>query len=301
LDVEARLERVAVLAEESPERIVAIVGPTASGKTELAVALAERIGGEIVSVDSVQIYRGFDIGSGKPSADELRRAPHHLVGVLDPFEPVDAALFAEMARREIDRIRAQGKRVVLAGGTFLWAKALLFGLAPAPPADAVVRARHREIAQARGPKALHEDLLRVDPVSAERLHPNDLVRVSRALEVHELTGRPMSEWQSEHAFKSANYDARLVAHKVAPEELTHRIERRVLGMLAAGWIDEVRDLLAKGYGEARPMTAVGYREVCAHISGEIPQAELFRAIVRSTRVFARRQRTWLNHEPVTWI
>jgi tRNA dimethylallyltransferase len=294
-------ERAAAIAGEDPRRIVAVVGPTASGKTALAVALSERIGAEIVSVDSVQIYRGFDIGAGKPSADEIQRAPHHLVGVLEPLDAVDAARFAEMGHAAIDDIRARGKRVVLCGGTFLWAKALLFGLAEAPAGDAELRARHRAVVEERGPAALHDALRTVDPESAARLHPNDVVRVSRALEVHELTGTALSAWQRAHAFRTARYDARLVAIKMTPEELTARIERRVEGMLHAGFVDEVRALDARGYAGARAMGSVGYREVRAHLAGALPEGELARAIVRSTRVFARRQRTWLNREPVVWL
>ncbi len=301
MDGAERLEQALALAGDDPARVVAVVGPTASGKTELAVGLAERLGGEVVSVDSVQIYRGFDIGSGKPAAAELARAPHHLVGAVDPLEPVDAARFAALAHAAIADARARGKRVVLAGGTFLWMKALLYGLAEAPSADAAVRARHTALVQAEGRPALHALLRRVDPESAERLHPNDVVRVSRALEVHELTGAKLSVWQREHSFKDARYDARLVAIRALPEELTRKIEARVAGMLAAGWRDEVRALLARGYGAARAMGAVGYREVRASLEGQLQDADLAPAIVRATRVFARRQRTWLNHEPVTWL
>jgi tRNA dimethylallyltransferase len=293
--------RAVALAGDSPTRILAVVGPTASGKTDLAVAVAERVGGEVVSVDSVQIYRGFDIGSGKPSAGELARAPHHLVGIVEPLDAIDAARFAALARAAIADVHARGKRVVLCGGSFLWMKALLYGLAEAPSADPVIRARHHAIAQAKGRPALHEELQRLDPESATRLHPNDVVRVSRALEVYELTGTKLSTWQRDHAFKTAQYDAALAAIRVAPEDLTRRIEARVAAMLAAGWRDEVERLLAAGYGGARAMAAVGYREVRASIEGKLPHAELRAAIVRATRVFARRQRTWLGHEPVTWL
>jgi len=300
LDAEARVSRAAEIAAASGG-LLAVVGPTASGKTDLAIAVCEQIGGEIVSADSVQVYRGFDIGSGKPTAEELARAPHHLIGALDPLDAVDAARFAAMARAAIADAHARGRRVVLCGGTFLWTKALLYGLAEAPAADPVIRARHHAIAEAKGRPALHEELKRLDPESADRLHPNDVVRVSRALEVFELTGTKLSLWQRDHAFKDAQYDAALAAIRVAPEELTRRIEARVAGMLAAGWRDEVTLLLAQGYGGARAMAAVGYREVRASLEGKLPDAELPVSIVRATRVFARRQRTWLGREPVTWL
>jgi tRNA dimethylallyltransferase len=281
--------------------LLAVVGPTASGKTALAVELAERLGGEIISADSVQIYRGFDVGSGKPSAEEVARAPHHLVSTLDPLDHVDAARWADMAAGAIDDVRARGRAPIVCGGTFLWVKALVFGLAEAPAASADVRERHRTMVDRQGRPALHEALRAVDPESAARLHPNDFVRVSRALEVFELTGRPLSAWQREHAFARVRRPAKLVALACDPDELTERIRARVRAWLAGGWIEEVEALLARGYGEARAMSSVGYAQVRAMLAGELPRDELEIAIVRATRVFARRQRTWLNHADVTWL
>ncbi len=300
-----RAERAARIADEDPEAVLAVVGPTASGKTDLAVRVAERIGGEIVSADSVQIYRGFDVGSGKPTPEERARAPHHLIGALDPLDPMDAARFVALARAAIDDVRARGKRPIVCGGTFLWVKALVYGLAEAPPADETIRARHRALAEAQGRPALHAALAVVDPVIATRLHPNDFVRVSRALEVHELTGEPMSVWQARHGFATSHVRVQLVGLAVEPSELTARITTRVRAWLAGGWEDEVRRLVDAGYGESRAMGSVGYREVRAHVAGAGPvepaAADLETLIVRSTRVFARRQRTWLNHVPVRWL
>lgn len=298
---EALVEAALRAIDREPDAVPTVVGPTASGKTELAVRLAEELGGEIVSADSVQIYRGFDVGSGKPTDEELRRAPHHLIGVVDPLAAIDAAQFASMARASIEEIKARGRRPILCGGTFLWLKAALFGLAEAPAADHDVRARHRRIVEERGRGALHEELARVDRAAAAKLHPNDVVRVSRALEVIELTGKSLVAWQADHAFRSPKHRALLLAIRRTPEELTARIADRVRGFLARGWIDEVRDLCARGYEDARAMGSVGYREVRAHLDGKLAAEDLDRAIVRSTRVFARRQRTWLNHEPVMWL
>jgi tRNA dimethylallyltransferase len=295
------LERALALAERHPDAMLAVVGPTASGKTALAVPLAERLNGEVVSCDSVQIYRFFDIGSGKPSAAELARVPHHMIGAIDPLDAIDAAKYAEMAERVVAGVRARGKRPIVCGGTFLWLKALVFGLAEAPAASATSRAKHREIAEREGRPALHARLREVDPAGAARLHPNDFVRVSRALEVFELTGKPMSAWHEEHAFARSRHEAKLVGLRCSPDELTKRIETRVRGFVAAGWVDEARDLVARGFGDARAMTSVGYREVRAHLAGEISEADLVPAIVRATRVFARRQRTWLKHADVTWL
>jgi tRNA dimethylallyltransferase len=298
---EERVGRACAIAEADPDALLAIVGPTATGKTALAVRVAETLGGEIVSADSVQIYRAFDIGSGKPSAEERRRAPHHLVDALDPMEAIDAALYGNMAERAIAELRARGKRPILCGGTFLWTKALLFGLAEAPRGDATIRERHRVLADAEGRASLHARLAAVDVKSASRLHPNDLVRVSRALEVHELTGKAMSAWQEEHAFATVRHRARLLGIACDPTRLSQRIEARVRAFLDAGWIDETRALVARGYGEARAMGAVGYREVKMHLDGALAERDLHATIVRSTRIFARRQRTWLGHADVEWL
>ena len=281
--------------------VVAIVGPTATGKTELALALAERLGGEIIGADSVQVYRYFDIGSGKPTAAERGRAPHHLVDQLDPLDHVDAAAWAVRAHGAIADIRTRGRVPIVCGGTFLWVKALVFGLAEAPAADASLRARHADLARTQGRSALHDQLSSIDPESAARLHPNDFVRVSRALEVHELTGKPMSTWQKEHGFRSARVRANLIAVAVEPAVLTERITVRVRAWLGDAWIDEVETLIERGYGQARAMGSVGYAQVRAMLAGEIPPAELETSIVRATRIFARRQRTWLNHADVAWI
>ena len=295
------VERALRVAEASPDELLAVVGPTASGKTALAVALAERLNGEIVSGDSVQIYRRFDIGSGKPTAEERARAPHHLVDAIDPLDPIDAAAWARMAEAAIADVRARGRVPIVCGGTFLWIKALLFGLAEAPGADAATRERHRTIAETEGRAALHARLREVDVETAERLHPNDFVRVSRALEVLELTGKPMSTWQREHAFAHARHRARLLAIACAPEVLTERITARARAWLAGGWREEVAALLADGLGEARAMASVGYAQVRSALAGETPPDDVEGAVVRATRVFARRQRTWLNHTDVVWL
>jgi tRNA dimethylallyltransferase len=284
----------------APEELLVLVGPTASGKTELSLRLCEAFGGEVVGADSVQIYRAFDIGSGKPTKEELARAPHHLVSTIDPLAPVDAAAWAEMADRAIADIRARGRVPVVCGGTFLWIKALVWGLMPAPQADPDIRARHAAIAEAEGRAALHARLAQVDPESAARLSPNDLVRVSRALEIFELSGKPQSAWFAEHGFQAQRHRARFVGVARAREDLDERIRARTRAWLAGGWIDEVEELLARGYGEARAMGSVGYKQVREHLAGSIPAEELEDVIVRATRVFARRQRTWLRDLPVTW-
>ncbi|HXX70426.1 MAG TPA: tRNA (adenosine(37)-N6)-dimethylallyltransferase MiaA [Polyangiaceae bacterium] len=279
----------------------AIVGPTASGKTALAIEIADRVGGEIVGADSVQIYRAFDIGSGKPTREELRRTPHHLVDTIDPMAHVDAATWAKHAAEAIADVRDRGRVPIVCGGTFLWVRALLFGLAPVPGASTELRARHQAIVQREGPRMLHTQLLGVDPEIAARLHPNDIVRVSRALEVHELTGRPMSAWQREHGFAFARHTASLLAIRCDGATLTDRIEGRARAWLSGGWIEEVQSLLERGYGDARAMNSVGYAQIRAMLDGRLSRADLLEAIVRATRVFARRQRTWLKRADVAWL
>jgi tRNA dimethylallyltransferase len=283
--------------------LLVVVGPTATGKTELAVELSERHRGEIVSADSVQIYRQFVIGTGKPSLDERSRAAHHLIDAVDPLEPVDAARFAELAEKAIDDIRARGKRPIVCGGTFLWVRALVYGLAPAPPADESVRARHRALVAAEGRPALHMALAAVDPVTAARLAPNDFVRVSRALEVYELTGAPLTSFHEQHGFRTPRHQARLVGVKRAPAELDERIAARVRVMLRAGWVDEVRALAAAGYETARAMGSVGYKQIheALRAGTSLDDDALYDPIRRATRVFARRQRTWLRDENVEWV
>ncbi len=297
----AAARRAIAMAREAPERLLCVVGPTASGKTDLAVEVASALDGEVVSADSVQIYRGFDIGSGKPSAEEMARIPHHLIGVLDPLDPIDAASWAKLADAAITDIRTRGKVPIVCGGTYFWIRALVLGLVDIPAADAAIRARHRTIAETRGRTALHDELSLVDPTSAGRLHPNDVVRVSRALEVFELSGRTMSDWHADHAFKDRRYDVTTMAIAWTPEALTARIDARVGKMLDAGWIDETRTLAAAGYSGARAMGAVGYAEVHAHLEGKLPREELRTSIATATRIFARRQRTWLNHVDVEWL
>src|SRR5260221_6445431 len=289
------VEQALRVTETARGDLFAIVGPTASGKTSLAVALADRLGGEVVGADSVQIYRGFDVGSGKPNAEELARAPHHLVSAIDPLEHVDAAAWAQRAAHIIDDVRARGRVPIVCGGTFLWVKALLFGLARAPAASADIRRGHGSLADREGRPALHARLREVDAESAARLHPNDFVRVSRALEVYELTGKPMSAWQKEHAFARPLHRARLFAIACDPESLTERIRARVRAWLAGGWVDEVSAPLRPGYGDARAMSSVGYAQVRAMLAGQLARGDLAETVVRATRVFAPRQRTWLNH------
>ncbi len=285
------------------ERLLCIVGPTASGKSALALRLARELHGEILSADSMQIYRGFNIGTGKPNAQERAQVPHHLVDVAEPLEAWDAARWADDAVRIIQEVRARGRIPIVCGGTFLWVRALVYGLAEAPRGDDELRARHRAWAEREGRPALYARLLEVDPVTAARLSPNDFVRVSRALEVFELTGTPISQVQAAHGFREPRYTARFVGIARERAEQDQLIGTRVRGMLAAGWVREVESLIENGFGEARAMASVGYRQVAEALKGGASgdEAVLADAIVRATRVFVRRQRTWLRDQPVEWL
>ncbi|HEY4105310.1 MAG TPA: tRNA (adenosine(37)-N6)-dimethylallyltransferase MiaA [Polyangiaceae bacterium] len=287
----------------SDDRLWVLVGPTASGKTALAVELCEAHDGEIISADSVQVYRYFDVGSGKPNADERARARHHLIDVIEPNEPMDAARFTELAEAAIAEIQSRGKRPIVCGGTFLWVRALLHGLVPAPPANSEIRARHQERVNEAGRAGLHADLARIDPEAARRLAPNDFVRVSRALEVFELTGVRMSDWQAAHGFKTSRHEARLLGVRREKAELDQLILARCRAMLAAGWVAEATRLLQAGYAETRPFSSVGYKQIAQALTREetLDLAALELAIFRATRVFARRQRTWLRDQPIEWL
>lgn len=284
-----------------PGELIVVVGPTASGKTDLAIAIAERFGGEVIGADSVQIYKYFDLGSGKPSPEERARVPHHVVDLVEPNEPIDAAQFAQLADQAIEQVWARNRVAVVCGGTYLWVKALLSGLTGGAPKSDEIRAKHKAIADAQGRGALHSMLAEVDPASAQRLHPNDFVRVSRALEVLELTGETLSKAQANHGFATVRYPHRLVGVFREREALEERIVRRTGQWLNEGWVDEVRSLIARGYGDSRAMGSVGYQQIKDFLAGQLPENDLHPAIIRATRVLVRRQRTWLRDEPVQWV
>lgn len=283
-------------------RIVLIAGPTAVGKSSLALKLAARLGGELISIDSVQIYRGLDIGSAKPSAAERARVPHHLIDELDPDEDCNVAEFVERALAAVDDVVARGKVAVAVGGTNLYVRVLVHGIFEAPPPDEQLRARHKALAAEHGPAHLHARLAAIDPELAARVHPNDLVRVSRGLEVHELTGKPLSDHQREHAFQSSNVEALKIALNRPREDLYRRIDQRVDAMLESGLEAEVRSLVEQGYGLGlKPLQSLGYRHIGAYIAGDVEYAEAVRKLKRDTRRFAKQQLSWLRSERgVVW-
>lgn len=282
---------------------IALLGPTGSGKTDLALELAERIGGEIVSVDSALVYRGLDIGSAKPSAAEQRRVPHHLVDIRDPWQPYSVAEFVEDAQSAVAGIVERGALPILAGGTSLYAHALFSGLAPMPAADAGLRAVISAEAETRGWPAMHAELAQVDPEAAARIHATDPQRIQRALEVYRLSGKPISQWQREY-LHAPRWPVRVLKLALVPEsreELHARIERRFDAMLAHGFLDEVRQLRALPQLAAHPapldlpaIRAVGYRQAWEYLGGQGTAAEFRERAIFATRQLAKRQMTWLR-------
>ncbi|MCX8115389.1 MAG: tRNA (adenosine(37)-N6)-dimethylallyltransferase MiaA [Burkholderiaceae bacterium] len=274
---------------------VLLLGPTACGKSALAMRLADEIALEIVSVDSAQVYRGMDIGTAKPSAAECARVRHHLIDLRDPSEPYSAADFVRDATAAIADVRARGKLPLVVGGTMLYAKALREGLSALPSADREVRARIEARAKEIGWPGLHAELARVDPATAQRLPPNDSQRIQRALEVFELTGVPMS------ALLAATDRPPLALATIAllphdRAELHRRIEQRFDAMLAAGFLDEVRALMARGdlNPDLPALRAVGYRQAWEHLARGTSFAQFHAAAIAATRQLAKRQITWLR-------
>ena len=277
---------------------ILLMGPTASGKTDLAIALRRHLPVELVSVDSAMVYRGMDIGSAKPNADELALAPHRLIDICDPAQAYSAARFRDDALREMRDITASGRIPLLVGGTMLYYRALQYGLSALPKADPAVRAAlQRELAM-RGLEALHERLARVDPLAAARIHRNDPQRTLRALEVWELSGRPLSELQATAGQPMPYRAIKLVRSPVAREELHERINRRFLAMLDNGLVEEVEQLAARGdlHPDMPAMRSVGYRQVWAWLRGEFTRDEMVERGQAATRQLAKRQMTWLRSE-----
>jgi tRNA dimethylallyltransferase len=288
----------------SRHEVLTVVGPTAVGKTAVAIALARSLDGEIVSADSRQVYRGMDIGTAKPTADELKLVPHHLIDIIDPSEAYDAVRFAADAERTIVEVLARGATPLVVGGTGFYVASLFRGLFEGPGRNPGVRASLTERAESEGPAALHQELERVDPASAERIHVNDLSRVIRALEVHATTGRTLSEWRKEPDRVPA-FSARYVGLTLPREKLYERIDRRVDAMMTAGLLAEIEGLVSRGAlsPDMPAASAVGYRELLPVIErGEADITEAVALIKRNSKRYAKRQMTWFRSiEDVAWF
>jgi tRNA dimethylallyltransferase len=283
--------------------LVAIVGPTASGKSALALRLARARGGEIVSCDSLQVFRGLDIGSAKPSPEERRAVPHHLIDVVGPGDAFSAAEYARLARAALAEIRERGRLAVVAGGTGLYLRALLEGLFEGPSRDEALRRRLEKIAARFGSERLHRLLGRIDPEAAGRIRPRDRVRIVRAIEVFRATGRTLSEKQREGAMRLSGF--RVLVLGLAPERarLREAVALRAREMLARGLVAEVRGLVEGGLSpEVRPLQAIGYRQALGVLRGELLPLEAEQAIVQETMRYAKRQMTWFRHQTdVLWV
>ncbi len=284
-------------------RLLAIVGPTATGKSALGLAIAERFGGEIVSCDSTAVYRHFDIGTDKVPPDEQRGIPHHLVDLVEPTEEYSAARYAREAAAVIRAITARGKLPVLVGGTGFYYRALTRGLFEGPGRDEPLRRRLERVAARRGPQTLHRWLASVDRPSAERIQPADVKRVVRALEVWILTGRPITDHFNETISPLPDFDVTTIALQISPEQTADRVARRVAAQFARGLLDEVRGILARGVPEtALPFSGLVYRQALEHLHGVRGDAATRELIVRENRKYSRRQLIWFRKEPnLRWI
>jgi tRNA dimethylallyltransferase len=283
--------------EQFPDALV-LTGPTGSGKSRLALALAERLGGEIIAMDSMTLYRGMDVGTAKPTAADRRRIPHHLIDVLDPWQSTSVAWWLGQAQRCYQDVTRRGKRALFVGGTPLYLKALLHGLFDGPPADDELRRRLTGEAEAHGSAALHRRLAERDPATAARLHPNDVRRIIRALEVRELTGRPISDFQEQWAKSPGGVNDRVLWLDVPRAQLYERINARVREMIAAGLVDEVRRLREAAHPLSREASqAVGYKELFDHLEGRRTLEEAVVQIQLRSRRLAKRQLTWFRQMP----
>ena len=279
--------------------VVVVTGPTASGKTPLAIEIAQQFGGEIVNADSMQVFRYMDVGTAKPSLDQRAQVPHHLLDVVTPDVPYSAGRYAEEARKVAAEIHGRSKIVVLAGGTGLYIRAFLEGLLETGEADPVLRTeledQNRAAVEAGDPQRLHRRLAKVDPETADRIHPNDVRRIIRALEIAGRVGEPASSLRAEHAFADRPYRTLHLALDPGREALAERIDRRCGEMIENGLLREARALRERGYGpELRPMRAIGYRHMTPVVDGADTLANAIEVMRRDTRHFARRQRTWLR-------
>jgi tRNA dimethylallyltransferase len=283
------------VAAREPALIV-IAGPTASGKTRLAIDVARRVGGEIVNADSQQVYRHFDIGTAKPSERELAAIPHHLVSCVEPTEDFSAARFQRMADEVIAELHERGSRAVVVGGTGLYLRVLLHGVVAAPGRDEALRAEWEAEAEREGNQALHARLAAVDPETAARLPVADRVRIIRALEIHAVTGLPASAHRAQHAFEEDRYAYTLWVLDPPRDALYAAINERTRAMFDAGLLEETRALVARGFREAAPMKAVGYAQALDCLEGRLSREEAIAQAAQATRRYAKRQWTWFRKE-----
>ncbi len=287
----------------SKPKIIVIVGPTAVGKSKVAIELAERFNGEIINADSMQVYRFMDIGTAKPSKEDRERVRHHLIDIRNPDEEFDAAQFRDEASKAVEDIVGRGYLPIVTGGTGLYLKALTEGLFDVPKVDKELRARLRIEVEDSGISALFKRLAEVDPVAAERIGPYNTHRIIRALEIFYLTGIPISQHQKSHAFSERPYDCLKIGLSVEREALYKKIDDRVDSMIKDGLVEEVSRIIAMGYRpETKAMQALGYSQICGYLDGKYNLDEAIALIKRDTRHYAKRQMTWFRRDDeITWF
>ena len=286
------------MLEPKKPKIIVIAGPTASGKTGLAVALALSLGGEIINADSMQVYRYMDVGTAKPTLQERRGVIHHLLDVVDPDEDFNAAIYRGMALPLAKRICAKNIPCFIVGGTGLYIRSLLGGLVELPPSDPILRERLHLECDRKGAPKLHQKLARLDPERAESIHPNDRFRIIRAIEIIQQTCRPASDLMKQHRFGNQEFLALKLCLQVEKEQLYDRINERSEKMIDCGLVEETERLMKKGYGpHLKSMTAIGYRHVLKYLQGEWSLQKATEKLKRDTRRYAKRQMTWFKAEP----
>jgi len=281
-----------------PPRVLVVTGPTAAGKSELAVALAEALGGEVVGADSRQVYRFLDVGTAKPTFEQRARVPHHLVDIVDPDEDFDVAAWRSAAMSVLAAVHARGRTPIVCGGTGLYLRSLVQGLFAGPPAEPAIRAR-LEAEEAATPGSLHARLAAVDAPSSRRIHANDRLRVVRALEVFEATGRPLSAWLAEHGLSEKPFEVLTLEVDLDRDLLRERIAERSRGMVAAGLVEELGCLWERYPATTRAFDAIGYRQAAECLLGRLPRQELADAVTLATVQYAKRQRTWIRGQMET--
>ena len=290
------------MASLAANRVAVLLGPTAVGKTAVALELARRLGGEIVNADSLQVYRELDIGTAKPSPAERLLVPHHLVDVADPPEPYDAARYSREGRAALASLYARGIPPLVVGGSGLYLKALLYGLFEEGSPRGEIRGRLKRELTDLGPLLLHQRLAALDPITAARLHPHDRYRILRALEVMEASHRPLSELFQAHRFRHCPYRILKLGLRMPREELQSRIALRLKTMLAQGFLQEVEELLGRYPPDLKPLQSLGYRHLGQYLKGERSWEEAINALEVDTRRYAKRQRTWFRADPeIRWF
>ena len=297
------LNRLSTAYDSSLKPVIVLVGPTAIGKSRVGIELAKLLATEVLTADSTQVYRGMDIGTDKPSLEEQQEIPHRLIDLVNPDEPFNAGEYRRHAEAEIHRLHHEQRIPLIVGGTGLYVRALLRGLWPGPPVDWTLRHQLEQEMHNRGLPALYQELGEIDPVTARRVHPNDSVKILRALEIHRQTGVPASHAHAQHGFQDRPYSALLLGLTMEREALYRRIDERVHIEIEKGLVEETRRLLAQGYSRTlTSMKSLGYRQMAGFLEGEYDLKEAIRRLKRDTRHFAKRQMTWFRKEPdLQWV